>query len=96
MFYHYPYQLIYRIFHLFQFQVFFRCDIQFQNYWDTDQFNYLTGTTEITVPVNNFYLKETSAAGAVEYRNIWRKTSEKTHQYHIATLDKDLVAHNLL
>ena len=58
-------------------------DIQFQNYWDTDQFNYLTGTTEITVPVNNFYLKETSAAGAVEYRNIWRKTSEKTHQYQV-------------
>ena len=58
-------------------------DIQFQNYWDTDQFNYLTGTTELTVPVNNFYLKETTVDGLVSYRNIWRKTSEQTHQYQV-------------
>ena len=34
-------------------------DIQFQNFWDTDSFNYLVNELEVPVDVNNFYLKET-------------------------------------
>jgi hypothetical protein len=66
-------------------------DILFWNYWDNDTFRYLVNDVEQEFPINQYYLRELQSDGTFRYRNIWRRTSEPTHQYQVINHDFDNV-----
>ena len=57
-------------------------DIEFQNNFDTDTFNYSTdGTTQITEKVNKGYIHRNNANGTTDRFTVWNKIVENTKQY---------------
>jgi hypothetical protein len=57
-------------------------DIEFENFFQRDTFNYLAGFTEATVAISNFVLRQKTDT---EYRikNIWTPTSEDSKQFQV-------------
>lgn len=57
-------------------------DIQFDNNFDNDSFNYETfGFT--TDNINKYYLRQNTGLESYTLKNVWNKTSEPTKQYQI-------------
>jgi hypothetical protein len=59
-------------------------DIVFANNYDTDSFAFIENKLSTSLPLNQFLFKQKTDSGFV-YRNIWKKTAEKTKQYQIIT-----------
>jgi hypothetical protein len=57
-------------------------DIQFDNNFDNDSFNYETfGST--TENINKYYLRQNTGVESYNLKNVWNKTSEPSKQYQI-------------
>lgn len=57
-------------------------DIEFENFFQRDTFNYLAGFTEATVAISNFVLRQKTDTG-FRVKNIWTSTAEPSKQYQV-------------
>lgn len=57
-------------------------DIEFENFFQRDSFNYLAGFTEATVAISNFVLRQKTSTGFT-IRNIWTPAAEPSKQYQV-------------
>lgn len=57
-------------------------DIQFDNNFDNDEFNYET-VAFTTEKINNYYLRQNSSIDSYQFRNVWTNTSEPSKQYQL-------------
>lgn len=57
-------------------------DIEFENFFQRDSFNYLAGFTEATVAISNFVLRQKTDTG-FKIKNIWTPAAEASKQYQI-------------
>jgi hypothetical protein len=64
-------------------------DIEFQNYFDTDTFNYVIGQQVIDVKVATGFLHAIVDRYTVEPRNNWRTVAENSKQYQLITFIYD-------
>jgi hypothetical protein len=63
-------------------------DIEFENRFDIDTFQFSQNKAEVTKSVNSMFLRQKTNAG-VALRNIWTKATEETKQYQIIAHDFD-------
>ena len=58
-------------------------DIEFNNYFNTDIFNYINGQNELNVPVNNGFLQKVRARFELAPKNTWQRVVEESKQYQL-------------
>lgn len=58
-------------------------DIEFQNYFDTDTFNYVIDQTSYTPHINTGFLVKIIDRDTVAHRNMWKTVVEESKQYQI-------------
>jgi hypothetical protein len=63
-------------------------DIEFENNYDTETFQYLSNKLEVSKNINTMFFKQKTLTG-FRYRNIWTKLAEPTKQYQIITHEFD-------
>ncbi len=57
-------------------------DIEFENFFQRDTFNYLAGFTEATVAISNFVLRQKTDT-SFKIKNIWTPAAEPSKQFQI-------------
>ena len=64
-------------------------EIEFKNYFDTDNFEYLQSATTEIIPINHGFLNVIDSRYSVSNRNVWNTVVEPSKQYQLLSYESD-------